>query len=71
MKSIPSEVQAELESTFGDHVRFDELERLFRQVLPQAPQADIVPKEFEDYFAELRRRTRKLRREKRRRREQE
>lgn len=51
-----------------DLIEFDELERFFRQVLLQAPQADIIPSEFEDYFVELRRRTRKLLREKKRRR---
>jgi len=51
-----------------DLIEFDELERFFKQVLPQAPRADIIPSEFEDYFVELRRRTRKLLREKKRRR---
>lgn len=37
-------------------ITFDELERLFAQVLPQAIQADIIPQEFQAYFAELKRR---------------
>jgi len=37
-------------------VEFDELERLFRAVLPRAAQADIIPQEFQDYFEEVRRR---------------
>jgi len=36
-------------------IEFDELERLFEQVLPEAPQADIAPQEFRAYFEELRR----------------
>jgi hypothetical protein len=36
-------------------IEFDELERLFGQVLPEAPKADIVPQEFRAYFGELRR----------------
>ena len=36
-------------------IEFDELERLFEQVLPKAPEADIVPQEFRAYFEELRR----------------
>jgi hypothetical protein len=51
-----------------DLVAFDELERLFKEVLPQAPQADIIPSEFKDYFAQLWQSTRKLRSEKRRKR---
>jgi len=53
-----------------DLIEFDDLELLFKHVLPQAPQADIVPKEFEGRFAKLRQSTRKLCREKRRRRGQ-
>lgn len=37
-------------------IEFAELERLFEQVLPQAPEADIVPQEFQAYLAEVRRR---------------
>jgi hypothetical protein len=51
-----------------DVIEFDELERFFEQVLPQAPGADIIPGEFEDYFTQLRQSTRKLRREKKRKR---
>ena len=51
-----------------DLIEFDELEQFFKQVLPQASQADIIPKEFENRFAKLRQGTRKLRREKKRRR---
>jgi hypothetical protein len=51
-----------------DLIEFDELERLFREVLPQAPQADIIPSEFEDYFIQLWQSTRKLRSEKKRKR---
>jgi len=36
-------------------IEFDELERLFEQILPKAPEADIVPQEFRAYFEELRR----------------
>ena len=36
-------------------IEFDELERLFEQILPEAPEADIVPQEFRAYFEELRR----------------
>ena len=36
-------------------VEFDELECLFEQILPEAPQADIAPQEFRAYFEELRR----------------
>jgi hypothetical protein len=53
-----------------DLIVFDELERLFNEILPQAPQADIIPTEFKGYFAQLRRSTRKLRREKKRHRTQ-
>jgi hypothetical protein len=53
-----------------DLIVFDELERLFKEILPQAPQADIIPTEFKGYFAQLRRTTRKLRREKKRHRTQ-
>ena len=35
-------------------IEFDQLERLFEQVLPRAPQADIIPQEFQDYFEEIR-----------------
>jgi hypothetical protein len=37
-------------------IAFGELERHFRTVLPRAAQADIIPREFEDYFEEVRRR---------------
>ncbi len=36
-------------------IEFDELERLFEQILPKAPEADIAPQEFQAYFEELRR----------------
>ena len=36
-------------------VEFDELERLFEQILPESPKADIAPQEFRAYFEELRR----------------
>jgi len=36
-------------------IEFDELERLFEQILPKAPEADIAPQEFRAYFEELRR----------------
>jgi len=36
-------------------IEFDELERLFEQILPEAPKADIAPQEFRAYFEELRR----------------
>jgi hypothetical protein len=42
-------------------VEFDELERLFEEVLPKAAEADIVPQEFRSYFEELRRRVKKRR----------
>lgn len=37
-------------------IAFDQLETLFERILPQAPQADIIPQEFQDYFEEIRRR---------------
>jgi hypothetical protein len=37
-------------------IEFEKLERLFKTVLPEAPTADIIPSEFVDYFAEIRRR---------------
>lgn len=37
-------------------IEFRELERHFKAILPQAPEADIVPREFQAYFAEVRRR---------------
>jgi hypothetical protein len=43
-------------------IEFDELERLFEQVLPKASEADIVPQEFSSYFEELRRRVTKRKR---------
>ncbi len=36
-------------------IEFDKLERLFEQILPKAPEADVVPQEFRAYFEELRR----------------
>ena len=36
-------------------IEFAELERHFKAILPQAPQADIDPNEFRAYFAEVRR----------------
>jgi len=36
-------------------IEFDELEHLFELILPKAPEADIVPQEFQSYFEELRR----------------
>lgn len=38
-------------------IQFDELQHHFVHILPQAPEADIVPEEFEAYFDEVRRRT--------------
>jgi hypothetical protein len=40
-------------------IEFDELERLFEQILPEAPEADIVPQEFRAYFEELQRQVKK------------
>jgi len=40
-------------------IEFDELERLFEQVLPQAPETDIIPEEFQTYFTQVRRAHRK------------
>jgi len=37
-------------------IEFGELERHFHAILPDAPQADIIPREFRDYFEEIRRR---------------
>ncbi|MBU0491460.1 MAG: hypothetical protein KKA73_02740 [Chloroflexi bacterium] len=37
-------------------IEFDELERHFSTILPDTPQADIIPSEFSDYLAEIRRR---------------
>lgn len=37
-------------------IEFGELESFFHAVLPDAPQADIIPDEFRDYFGEVRRR---------------
>jgi hypothetical protein len=39
-----------------DLIEFGELERYFNAILPDAPQADIIPGEFRDYFEEVRRR---------------
>lgn len=36
-------------------IEFDQFERHFNAVLPDAPQADIIPGEFQDYFEEIRR----------------
>ena len=41
-------------------IELDELERFFEQVLPQAADADIIPKEFQAYFAEVRRSAKRL-----------
>jgi hypothetical protein len=38
-------------------IEFGELERHFGEVLPQSPQADIIPAEFQAYFEEVRRRS--------------
>jgi hypothetical protein len=38
-------------------IEFDELERLFNSILPDAPKADISRAEFSAYFNEVRRRT--------------
>jgi hypothetical protein len=35
-------------------IEFGELERNFLAVLPDAPQADIIPEEFREYFEEVR-----------------
>jgi hypothetical protein len=37
-------------------IEFTQLESHFAEVLPQAPEADIVPSEFRGYFEEVRRR---------------
>jgi len=37
-------------------IEFNELERLYQIILPQATKSDIDPKEFEAYFEEVRRR---------------
>lgn len=37
-------------------IEFGELERYFITILPDAPQADIIPSEFQTYFEEIRRR---------------
>ena len=37
-------------------IQFEELERHFHAVLPQAREADIIPSEFRDYLDEVRRR---------------
>jgi hypothetical protein len=37
-------------------IEFGELERHFNAILPEAPDADIIPSEFRDYFEEIRRR---------------
>jgi hypothetical protein len=36
-------------------IEFDELERLFEQILPRSADADIIPQEFQEYLEELRR----------------
>lgn len=41
-------------------IEFDELKRLFEHILPKAPEADIVPQEFQSYFGELRRQVMKI-----------
>jgi hypothetical protein len=40
-------------------IDFGELERNFNEILPEAPKADIIPREFRDYFEEIRRRCHK------------
>ena len=37
-------------------IDFDELERLYKVILPFSPQSDIIPVEFQAYFDEVRRR---------------
>ena len=37
-------------------IEFGELDRFFQAILPQAPEADIVPQEFKAYFEQVRRR---------------
>jgi hypothetical protein len=37
-------------------IDFDELERLYQIILPEATKSDIDPKEFRAYFEEVRRR---------------
>lgn len=37
-------------------IEFGELERHFNSILPDAPEADIIPSEFRDYFEEIRHR---------------
>jgi hypothetical protein len=39
-------------------IEFEQLERFFQEILPLAPQADIIPDEFRAYFEEIRRRIR-------------
>ncbi len=40
-------------------IDLDELRHFFEHILPRAPEADIVPQEFEGYFAEVQRRARR------------
>lgn len=60
LSKIARGFEADLEDvTFMLHqelIEFEELERHFQDVLPNAPKADIIPSEFRDYFAEIRRR---------------
>lgn len=60
LRKIARGFDADLEDvTFMLHQRlieFAELERHFHAVLPDAANADIIPKEFRDYFEEVRRR---------------
>ncbi len=37
-------------------IGFEELQQHFETILPDAPQADIIPSEFRDYFGEIHRR---------------
>lgn len=37
-------------------IEFEELERYFNAILPDAPKTDIIPSEFQDYFEEIRHR---------------
>ena len=39
-----------------DLIQFDQLEHFLEEVMPFAPQADILPDEFRAYFEEVRRR---------------
>lgn len=41
-------------------IEFADLERHFNTVLPNAPQADVIPSEFRAYFEEIRRRVREI-----------